>query len=225
MRRLLSLSRSLIGTKITMALSGLLLFLFVLGHLVGNLKVFEGADKFNAYAAGLRTVGAPFFARGQLLWAVRGVLLVAVGAHLWAAVGVTRASWHARPVGYRHLAAHETTYAARTMRWGGVLILLYVVYHLLDFSLGRVNPDFEPGNVYHNVLASFARWPVAAAYILAMLALGLHLYHGVWSALQTLGLHRAPTDHWRRGLAGAVALLITGGYITIPVAVLTGALR
>src|SRR5437899_2606862 len=195
---------SLVGQKAVMAVTGVILLLFVVGHLLGNLKIFEGPAAFNAYAEGLRTVGAPFFGRGQLLWVARVVLLVSLAAHLWAAVGVTIASRRARPVGYRFLAATETTYAARTMRWGGVLIFLYVIYHLLDFTFGRVNPSYEPGNVYHNVVASFQVWPVAAAYIAAMAVLGLHLYHGVWSALQTLGLHRPPTDHWRRGLAATV---------------------
>ena len=225
MRRLLSLSRSLVGKKMFMAVTGLVLFLFVIGHLLGNLKVFQGPDKFNAYAEGLRTVGAPFFQRGELLWAVRLVLVTAVLVHAWAALEVSRASWRARPQGYRVLVASETTYAARTMRWGGVLLALYVVYHLLDFTFGRVNPAYEPGNVYHNVLASFRVWPVAGAYIVAMLVLGLHIYHGLWSAFQTLGLNRSPTGHWRRGTAAAVAVLIAGGYITIPVAVLAGLLR
>src|SRR5438876_1030443 len=130
-----------------------------------------------------------------------------------------------RPVGYRRLEPVETTYAARTMRWGGVLIFLYVVYHLLDLTFGRVNPSFVPGDVYHNVVASLRVWPVAAAYIAAMVVLGLHLYHGTWSALQTLGLNPPPTGRWRRGAAAAIAVLIAGGYISIPVAVLAGVLR
>jgi succinate dehydrogenase / fumarate reductase cytochrome b subunit len=225
MRRLFSLSRSLIGKKIIMAVTGVILFLFVVGHLLGNLKVFEGPDKFNAYAEGLRTFGAPFFGRGQVLWIVRVVLLASVGVHLWAALLVTLASWRARPTGYRFLATTETTYAARTMRWGGVLVLLYVIYHLLDFTFGSLNPSFQPGNPYHNVVASFQAWPVATAYAAAMLVLGLHIYHGVWSALQTLGLHRPPTDQGRRGVAAAVAVVIAGGYVTIPLAVLAGVLR
>jgi len=217
--------RSLVGKKAIMAVTGLILFLFVVAHLLGNLKVFEGPATFNAYAAGLRTIGAPVLGPSQFLWAARIVLLASVLAHIWAAALVTRASWAARPIGYHDLAAMETTYAARTMRWGGVIILLYVIYHLLDFTFGAVNPDFVPGDVYHNVLASFHVWPVVLAYVVAMLAVGLHIYHGVWSALQTLGLHRAPVDRWRRGVAGAVATAITLGYIAIPVSVLTGALR
>ncbi len=217
--------RSLVGKKAIMAVTGLILFLFVVAHLLGNLKVFEGPAKFNAYAAGLRAIGAPILGPSQFLWVARIVLLASVLAHIWAAALVTRASLTARPVGYHALAATETTYAARTMRWGGVIILLYVIYHLLDFTFGTVNPDFVPGDVYHNVLASFHAWPVALAYVVAMLAVGLHIYHGVWSALQTLGLHRAPVDRWRRGVAGAVAAAITLGYVAIPVSVLAGVLR
>ncbi|HUK21734.1 MAG TPA: succinate dehydrogenase cytochrome b subunit [Gemmatimonadales bacterium] len=225
MRRLETLWRSLIGQKIIMAVTGLILFLFVVAHLFGNLKVFEGPVRFNAYANGLRTVGTPFFATGQLLWAARIVLLVSLGAHIWAAVVVSRASWAARPTAYRRLVHAETTYAARTMRWGGVLIFLYVLYHLLDLTFGRANPSFIPGNVYHNVVASFSNWPVTTVYVVAMLILGFHLYHGLWSALQSLGLNRAPTDSWRRGLAAVIAVAIAAGYIIIPVSVLLGLVR
>ena len=218
-------TRSLVGQKAVMAVTGVILFLFVVAHLLGNLKIFEGPAAFNAYAEGLRTVGAPFFGRGWLLWVVRIVLLIAVFAHIWAAIVTARASWRARPVGYRRLETIETTYAARTMRWGGLLIFLYVIYHLLDFTFGRVNPSFVPGDVYHNVVASLRLWPVAAAYIAAMVVLGLHLYHGTWSALQTLGLNRPPTGGWRRGTAATVAVVIAGLYISIPVAVLAGILR
>src|SRR6266566_1508902 len=174
---------SLVGQKAVMAVTGVILLLFVVGHLLGNLKIFEGPAAFNAYAEGLR------------------------------------------PVSYRRLEPIETTYAARTMRWGGVLIFLYVVYHLLDLTFGRVNPSFVPDDVYHNVVASLRVWPVAAAYIAAMVVLGLHLYHGTWSALQTLGLNPPPTHRWRRGAAAAIAVLIAGGYISIPMAVLAGVLR
>ena len=148
-----------------------------------------------------------------------------MAAHLWAALVVTRASWQARPVGYRRLDTSETTYAARTMRWGGVIIVFYVVYHLLDLTFGSVNPSFIAGDVYHNLVASFARVPVSAAYAVAVIAVALHVYHGLWSALQTLGLNRPPTSGWRRSVAAAVAVLIAGGYIAIPLAVLAGVVR
>jgi succinate dehydrogenase / fumarate reductase cytochrome b subunit len=219
------LVRSLVGKKAIMAVTGVILFLFVVGHLAGNLKVFQGPEHFNAYAEGLRTVGAPFFARGQVLWAVRLLLLASLFLHIWAAIAVTRASWAARPVGYHGLTPTETTYAARTMRWGGVIIFLYVIYHLLDLTFGAANPSFVPGDVYHNLVVSFQRWPVSAMYIVAVVVVGLHIDHGLWSAFQTLGLNRPPTFRWRRGVAGAIAALITAGYIAIPVAVLAGKLR
>src|SRR3989442_2278949 len=158
------LVRSLIGKKVIMAVTGVILLLFVIAHLLGNLKVFQGAEHFNAYAAGLRTLGAPFFPRGLLLWVARIVLVGAVCAHIWAAIVVTRASWGARPVGYHALEAVETTYAARTMRWGGGIIVLYVIYYLLDFPLRRVNPDFVPGDVYPNLIANLRAWTVMAGY-------------------------------------------------------------
>src|SRR5256712_12166664 len=213
-------TRSLVGQKAVMAVTGVILFLFVVAHLLGNLKIFEGPEAFNAYAEGLRTVGAPFFGRGWLLWIARIVLIVAVLAHIWAAIATTRASWRARPVGYRRLDPVETTYAARTMRWGGVLIFLYVIYHLLDFTFGRVNPGFVPGDVYHNVMASLRVWPLAAADIAAMVVLGPHPEPRTWSALQTLGLNRPPTSRWRRGAAAAIAVVIAGLDNSHPLAVL-----
>src|SRR2546426_9498374 len=117
--------RSLVGQKAVMAVTGVILFLFVVGHLLGNLKIFEGPQAFNAYAEGLRTVGAPFFGRGWLLWIARIVLIVAVLAHIWAAIGTTRASWRARPRGYRRLEAAGSTSAARTWPWGAVHTALY----------------------------------------------------------------------------------------------------
>jgi succinate dehydrogenase / fumarate reductase cytochrome b subunit len=225
MRRVWSFTRTLVGQKIIMAVSGAILLGFLLGHMLGNLKVFQGPEHFNAYADGLRSVGAPFFGRGQALWLARGILIAALALHIWAAILVTRASWRARPVAYRQLELVHTTYAARTMRWGGVIIVLYVVYHLLDFTFGRVNPGFEPANVYRNVLASFTVVPVAAAYIVANVVVGLHVYHGLWSAFQTLGLNWPPVERWRRTVAAGFAVLLTAGYVIVPVAVLTGGLR
>jgi succinate dehydrogenase / fumarate reductase cytochrome b subunit len=202
------------------------LLLFVLGHMLGNLKVFQGPEHFNAYAEGLRTVGAPFFGRGQLLWVVRIVVILAVGLHIWAAYVTTRASVRARPERYRRgLDMIETTYAARTMRWGGVIILCYVVYHLADLTFGAAHPSFIHADVYHNVIASFQRVPVALAYIAANVVVGLHVYHGLWSGAQTLGLHRPPVDAWRRSVAGALAAALTLGYVVVPVAVLAGWVR
>ena len=224
--RALALTRTLIGKKALMAVTGLALFGFVVAHMLGNLKIFQGPEHLNAYAEGLRTLGAPFFGRSQLLWLLRIILLVSVVVHIWAAYETTRASWAARPERYQHrLQTVESTYAARTMRWGGVLVLAYVVYHLLDLTFGAANPAFVPGDVYHNLVASFQRVPVAGFYMLANVAVGLHVYHGLWSALQTLGLHRAPTDRWRRNIALVIAGALTLGYLVVPIAVLGGWVR
>ncbi len=225
MSRVQHLLGSLVGKKVVMAATGVILLGFVLAHMAGNLKVFQGPEHFNAYAEGLRTVGAPFFGRGQLLWAARIILLVAVGLHIWAAWAVTRASWAARPDGYKRLELVETTYAARTMRWGGLLIVLYVVYHLLDLTFGKANPSFVPGDVYHNLIASFSRAPVAIAYIAAMLVLAFHMYHGIYSAFQTLGLNHPKYNRWRRPIAAGYTLVVTAGFIAVPVAVLAGVVR
>jgi succinate dehydrogenase / fumarate reductase cytochrome b subunit len=225
MSRVTTLTQSLIGKKVVMAVSGVVLLGFVLGHMIGNLKVFQGPEHFNAYAEGLRTVGAPFFGRGQLLWLVRLFLVAAAGLHVWSAVVVTRASWAARPVGYHALRLVETTFAARTLRWGAVIILLFVVYHLLDLTFGPVNPAFTPGDPYHNVVASFGRVPIAVAYLVAMGALSLHLYHGIYSACQTLGLNHPRYNAARRGFALVFSLVVAGGFAAVPLAVLTGGVR
>src|SRR5438445_10275286 len=161
------LVRSLIGKKVIMAVTGVILLLFVIAHLLGNLKVFQGAEHFNAYAAGLRTLGAPFFPRGLLLWVARIVLVGAVCAHIWAAIAVTRASWSARPVGYHGLEAVETTYAARTMSWGGVIIAVYLIYHLLDVTFGRAYPSFVPGVVALHGIVRLRVWAASWRVIIA----------------------------------------------------------
>lgn len=220
-----SLTRSLIGRKVLMAVSGVVLLLFVLAHMAGNLHFFEGPERIAAYARFLRTVGEPVLGYGQALWLVRIVLLLSVGVHLLSAWSVTRASWAARPVAYRRLATVETTYAARTMRWGGVIILLFVIFHLLDLTFGSANPAYVPLDPYHNMVASFSRWPVAVAYLVAMGALCLHLYHGIYSGFQTLGLNHPRYNRYRRGFAGAFAIVVAGGFAAVPVSILAGWMR
>ena len=223
--RVLSLSRSLIGKKVIMAASGVVLLGFLAGHMYGNLKAFQGPDHFNAYAEGLRTIGAPILGRGHLLWVARIALLAAIVAHIWAAWLVTRASWAARRVDYKMLQSVETTYAARTMRWGGVIILLYVIYHLLDLTFGRVNPSYVRGDVYHNLVSSFARPAVAWFYVAAMLVLSFHLYHGITSGFQTLGLNHPRYNHLRRFMALGFTVIVIAGFIAVPVAVQAGVIR
>lgn len=225
MRRVPALFRTLVGQKVIMAVTGLLLVLFVIGHLLGNLKVYQGPDAFNAYAEGLRTFGKPFLGHGQFLWLARIGLLIALLLHLWAALRVTLASRGARPTAYRTLTPVYTTWGARTMRVGGLLVLLYVVYHLLDLTFGSANPAFVAGDAYGNLVASLQRMPVALGYVAAIAVLGLHLYHGLWSGFQTLGLLTPPTERLRRGLAAGFAGLIVAGYASIPLAVLAGVVR
>jgi succinate dehydrogenase / fumarate reductase cytochrome b subunit len=203
------------GKKAAMAVSGCILFLFVVGHLIGNLQIYEGPDKLNRYAVFLRSMPA-------LLWGVRIVLLAMVLLHIWSSIQLAARNLNARPVGYRMKKATGSSYASRTMYWSGPIILGFVIYHLLDFTFGKVNPHYEPGNVYGNVVASFQVIPIAAFYIIAMLLLCMHLYHGLWSMFQSLGIsHPRYTPVLRKG-AAVVATLIAAGNISIPVAVLSG---
>jgi succinate dehydrogenase / fumarate reductase, cytochrome b subunit len=225
MARDFSLWGSTVGKKIAMAVSGVILLGFVVGHMVGNLKVYQGAEIFNHYAEGLRMFGLPFFSTGQLLWLVRIVLLVAVLVHIVAAYRLTVHSRRARAVGYR---AYDNdlvfSYASRTMVWGGVIILLFVVYHLLHLTFGTAHPDFIPGDAYHNFVTGFQSVPVSLAYIVAMIPLGFHMYHGFWSMLQTLGANNPKYNRYRRPIAAALAIIVVVGNISFPVAVLTGIL-
>ena len=203
------------GKKAAMAVSGCILFLFVVGHLIGNLQIYEGPEKLNRYAVFLRSMPA-------VLWGVRTVLLAMVLLHIWSSIQLAARNIGARPVGYRMKKATGSSYASRTMYWSGPIILAFVIYHLLDFTFGKVNPHYEPGNVYGNVVASFQLIPVAVFYIVAMLLLCLHLYHGLWSMFQSLGIaHPRYTPMLRKGAAVA-AVLIAAGNISIPVAVLAG---
>ncbi|MFQ5846786.1 MAG: succinate dehydrogenase cytochrome b subunit [Candidatus Methylomirabilales bacterium] len=214
--------RSAVGKKAVMAVTGIALFGYVLLHMLGNMKLYLGRESLNHYAEYLRVMGEPFFPYGTLLWIVRIILLVAVGLHILAAIQLTLMNQQARPLGYEQRRTVAASYAARTMRWGGVILVLFVIYHLLDLTWGTVNTGFIPGDVYHNVVMSFQRWPVAGFYIVAQLALGLHLYHGLWSLFQSLGWNHPRFNHWRRNFAIAFAWLITVGNISFPVAVLTG---
>ncbi|HVE62171.1 MAG TPA: succinate dehydrogenase cytochrome b subunit [Mycobacteriales bacterium] len=216
--------RSTIGRKAVMALSGLMLFGFVVVHMIGNLKIFTGDVHFDEYAEGLRGFGKPFFGSGQFLWVSRVVLLAAVLAHIASAVSLTRTSRAARPVRYVVHKPTTSSYASRTMRWGGVIIALFIVYHVLHFTTGQAHQDFRHGEVYHNVVSGFEIWYVSAFYILANVALGLHLFHGLWSMFQTLGWGSGRFSKGVRGFSVLAAAAITFGNISIPVAVLTGVL-
>ena len=201
-----------------MAVSGMILFLFVLGHLVGNLQIYEGPEKLNNYAHFLRSMPA-------LLWGVRITLIVMVLLHIWSSIQLALLKFDARPTGYIKKKATQSSYASRTMYWSGPIILAFVIYHLLDFTFGTVNPHFQEGDVYANVIASFQLVPVSAFYIVAMLLLCMHLYHGLWSMFQSLGFsHPRYTPVLKRS-AAVMAILIAAGNISIPVSVLAGLVR
>ena len=222
MTRLTAWYGTSVGKKIAMALTGILLVLYVVVHMLENLRLYQGPEHLNAYAEFLRDAGAPVLGPGELLWFARLVLLTAVVIHVVAAIQLARMSRRARPVGYRNPPHDELSYASRTMRWGGVVIFLFVVYHVLHLTLGSVHPDYVPGDVYRNVVVGFRSWPVSVAYMLAMVALGLHLYHGIWSMTQTLGVDHPRVDRLRRPVAAVIAGAVMIGNLSFPVAVLAG---
>lgn len=215
MSRVAAFWRSLVGKKIVMAVTGVILFLFVVGHLLGNLQIFDGPERLNAYSAFLKKLG-------EILWAIRAILLISLILHVIASIQVSVASLKARPVGYEDKKRIETSFAARTMIWSGPLIFFYVVYHLMMFTFLTTGPGYSETDVYRNEVLAFQVPAITAVYILAMLFLGLHLYHGAWSMLHTLGASSPRYRVLRRTVAPIVAILITAGYIAIPVAVLAG---
>jgi succinate dehydrogenase / fumarate reductase, cytochrome b subunit len=208
--------------KFVMAVTGAVLVLYLVAHMVGNLKIFLGEESLNTYAEWLRVVGEPALPAQGLLWLVRIVLLVSVVAHIVAATVLARRARRARPVKYAHRRPVSTSYASRTMRWGGVIIGLFVVYHILDLTTGTLNPLGVRGEVYDNVVADFSRWYITLAYTLAVVAVGFHVRHGVWSALQTLGRSSGPDQMRYKAIALVFAVVLTAGFLAVPFAVQFG---
>jgi succinate dehydrogenase / fumarate reductase cytochrome b subunit len=213
---------SSVQLKFVMAVTGAVLILYLVAHMIGNLKIFLGEESLNTYAEWLRVIGEPALPAQGLLWLVRIVLLVSVVAHIVAATVLARRARRARPVKYAHRRPVSTSYASRTMRWGGVIIGLFVIYHILDLTTGTLNPNGVPGEVYDNVVADFSRWYVTLAYTVAMIALGFHLRHGVWSALQTLGRSSGPYQTRYKAIALVFAVVLTAGFLAVPFAVQFG---
>jgi len=211
---------STIGRKAAMAVSGILLVGFILAHLAGNLQVFLGPQALNEYAAWLRAL-----LHGAGIWILRAGLLAAAVVHVLTAWSLTRASHAARPHDYHRLANDASTAASRTMRWGGVTILLFVVYHLMHFTWGNAHPDFIHGDVYHNFVTGFRQVPASLVYIVANVALGLHLYHGTWSAARTLGLSHPGHTRTAKIAGAGLGLIVAAGNIMFPIAVLAGIIR
>jgi succinate dehydrogenase / fumarate reductase cytochrome b subunit len=209
------------GKKIVMAVTGCILFLFVVGHLLGNLLIYAGPARYNAYAAFLHF-------DGTLLWIIRSVLIVSVLLHIEAAAQLWLRKKRARPVGYARKDSNGTSYASRTMYWSGPIVLAFIIFHLLEFTGGFIHPgsQFVPGAVYHNVVAGFSVWWISAWYVFALCLLGLHLRHGLWSMLQSFGLpHSRTREIALKQLALWISVIIIAGYISIPISVLTGLIK
>jgi len=219
----LNLYASAVGKKWVMAVTGVIGLLFITGHMVGNLKIYLGPTELNHYAEGLRTFGAPFAPREAILWVIRSVLTVALVLHVHAAFSLWTTNRRARPVAYAsrrdYIAAN---YASRTMIWTGPIVLLFIFAHLMDLTWGATNPDFVSGEVYHNVVVSFQRYPAVIIYVAANVALGFHLWHGAWSLFQSIGVNNPYLNGLRRAFATVFALAIVAGNVSFPIAVALG---
>lgn len=198
-----------------MAASGFVLFGFVVVHALGNLQVYMGATRLNAYAELLRAMPV-------LLWATRLVLILAVGTHAFLGIRLAREDAASRPVRYATRTRFRATSSSRTMLWSGLLIFAFVVYHLLHLTVGVAHPSFEPGNVYHNVIVGLRVVPASMAYVVAMVALGVHLNHGLWSMLQSVGASPPGLTMLLRRTATLIATLIVLANMSIPAAILAG---
>jgi succinate dehydrogenase / fumarate reductase, cytochrome b subunit len=219
MKRLWLLWDSSVGKKVVMAATGLIMVAYLITHVLANLLVFQGPINLNAYSAFLHGTGAA-------LWAARLVLLAALILHVIAAVQLANRRFEARPIGYAGGREPQvSTWASRSIRWGGALILAFLVYHIFHFTIGTAHPNFIDGNPYHNVATGFHSLPVVVLYLIAMVMVGLHLYHGVWSSGRSLGLSAPSPYPLRRTVALVLALLIWLGFTVIPLAVYSGLVR
>jgi succinate dehydrogenase / fumarate reductase cytochrome b subunit len=211
---------STVGKKIVMAVTGVILFGFVIAHLLGNLQVFEGPAKINAYGAFLHSIG-------ELLWPARIVLLICIALHITATVQLALRKRAARPVAYARKQSVNSSYASRTMYWSGPIVLAFIIFHLLHLTAGYIHPGaaYIPGDVYHNVVSGFQVWWVSAWYIFSICLLGLHLRHGLWSMFQSVGIHQPQHTARLKVAAAAIAIVIVLGYISIPISVLLGLVK
>lgn len=220
----MTLTRSTIGKKVIMAVTGLIWVGYVVVHMYGNLKVFFGPEYFDHYAEGLRVFGEPILGRLHFLFIARVVLIGSIGAHVWAAVSLTRQAQIARPQRYIMTKRVEADYASLTMRWGGVAIFFFVLYHLAHLTWGvpLIHNDYHRGEAYRNLVIGFQNPVNVALYLVGVTALGFHLYHGTWSMFQTLGLVNRESTPPIRGLAWALAILVPVGFAIVPISVMLG---
>jgi succinate dehydrogenase / fumarate reductase cytochrome b subunit len=218
MDRVIGFYGSTVGKKVLMAVTGIILFAYVVAHMLGNLQIYIGEEQINRYAELLHSSAA-------LLWTARLVLLFCVGVHIVAAVQLWLRNRASRPVKYKVFRPPEVDYAARTMVWSGPIIAAFVVYHILHFTTGHVHPDYQHVKPFHNVIVGFSQPGAAIFYIVANILLAVHLYHGVWSFFQTMGWDHPRYGSSRRWLAIAAAAIIGAANVSIPLAVLTGVLH
>lgn len=221
MNPLARLWRTTIGQKVLMALSGIIGIGFVIVHMAGNLQIFEGPAKLNGYS---HILHGPL---NELLWVARVILIAAVVVHVVMAYRLTRRDHAARPVDYRDREPQVSTWAARTMRWGGVLLVIFIPLHILHITTGTIHPGgtFVPGDVYGNLTTTFRVWWVVLFYVAAMVALGFHLFHGAWSSWRTLGITRPSPRPLHRDIAALVAVVVAVGFALVPVSIFLGWVR
>src|SRR5687767_14122181 len=205
-----------------MAVSGLVMLLYLVAHVVGNLKVFAGRESFNSYSEWIRTVGEPAVPHQTVLTIVRIVLIVSVIAHFWAAISLWRQAKRARPNGYVTKMAVAQSYASRTMCWGGVIVGLFIVYHILDLTMGVANPEGPNTTPYDRLVAGFSNPLITAVYVIALILLGMHLRHGIWSATQTLGQSNKRREKTVNLFALVFSVVLIGGFLLVPFSVLFG---
>jgi succinate dehydrogenase / fumarate reductase cytochrome b subunit len=220
-------ARSTIALKMLMAVSGVVFILFVLAHMYGNLKAFSGHDSFNEYAEHLREIGEPMLPHSGLLWILRAGLIVAIVVHVVCALALWRRAQGARSIPYVVKKNNHSTFSSHWMRWGGIALLLFIVWHLLNFTIGKVNvKGGSTADSYNLVVDTFDTWWMTLIYFAAMLALALHLRHGVWSAAQTLGLTNNEKARRNANVLGyGLAVLIAGGFSLVPFFVLVGVIE
>ena len=227
----LDLYSTAVGKKYVMAISGLAMIGFVVFHMIGNLKMYFGQADLDHYAEFLKELLYPIAPKGVVLWILRGGLIAMLVLHLHAAWSLTRLNRHARAVKYQGPRDYQVAnFASRTMRWTGIIVLVYLVWHLLDLTFGTVNAigtdgEFVRGEVYNNVVRSLDRPLVAAFYVVANILLGIHLFHGAWSFFQSLGWNNPRFNAWRRGFAVGIATVVVVGNVSFPVAVLAGIVK
>ncbi len=228
---LLDFYSTALGKKYVMAITGIIWIGFVIGHMIGNLKAYIGTVTENGqetydldlYGAFLRELLVPILPHGVFLWIARAVLAGALLLHIHSAYSLTVMNRNARPDKYRSERDYQiANFASRTMRWTGIIVLLFIIWHLADLTWGWVNPDFEHGMIYRNLDASLSRLPVAILYIVANIALGIHLFHGTWSLFQSMGWNNPRFNQWRKSIAAGVATLVVVGNVSFPIMTLAG---